>query len=65
MWTYRCLAATLRGDEQCTRRSTQAIWCFGFQGEKFESATWVEVCGHHTHLAEGYVSSVAIPKRRV
>lgn len=64
MWTYRCLAARVKGG-QCTRRSTQGIWCFGFQGEKFESATWVEVCGHHAHLAEGYVSSLAISKRRV
>lgn len=59
MWTYRCSAEKIKGG-QCTRASTIATWCFQFQGEKFDRATWVETCGWHSYLATRVVSSLAI-----
>ena len=46
MWTGQCIADTQQG-EQCKKRSLSAYWVHSFQGEKFDSATWVEACETH------------------
>lgn len=61
MWEHRCTAVTRRGS-QCKRRSTQGVYCFGFQGEHYRHASWVEVCGHHATDCQGYVASLSIRK---
>lgn len=63
MWTRRCTIERKRGG-LCTRRSTMAYWCWGFRGERFESPTWIEVCGHHAIDIEGQISSVEIHRAR-
>ena len=61
MWEGRCIADTLKG-ERCAKRSLEAYWVHSFQGEKFGSATWVEVCETHTveALIGGMVASLDI-----
>lgn len=46
MWEYQCEAERKRGG-RCSRRSHYAVYTWQFQGEHFDAATWVEVCGHH------------------
>jgi hypothetical protein len=55
MWEGRCLAETLKG-KRCAKRSLEAYWVHSFQGEKFDSATWVEVC--ETHAFEALVGGM-------
>jgi hypothetical protein len=55
MWEGRCLAETLKG-ERCAKRSLEAYWVHSFQGEKFDSATWVETC--ETHAFEALVGGM-------
>lgn len=63
MWAHQCQATTTRG-KQCTRKSVDAYHCFGFQGEKYSHATWVEVCGNHAELVTGQVSCLNVSKYR-
>lgn len=55
MWEGRCIADTLAG-EQCAKRSLEAYWVHSFQGERFDSATWVEVC--ETHAVDAFAGGV-------
>jgi hypothetical protein len=62
MWDHVCTAERVRGG-RCTRRSTAAYLCFGFRSERYDSPTWVEVCGHHAIDIYGQVTGVKIHKR--
>jgi len=56
MWYYQC-QHTNRNGELCKRPSKWAVWTFGWEGERFSSATWVEACGvHYLEDAIGIVS---------
>lgn len=59
MWDHVCTAERVRGG-RCTRRSNMAYWCWSFKGERFDSPTWVEVCGHHAIHVGGQVSCIEI-----
>lgn len=61
MWDGQCIAETQIGN-QCSKRSLEAYWVHSFQGEKFRSATWVEVCETHVvnALLGGMVASMDI-----
>lgn len=61
MWTKRCQATTRKG-EQCSKRSLDAYWVHSFQGDKFDGATWVEVCETHAvnAILGGMVASMDI-----
>lgn len=61
MWTGQCQAVTVKG-HQCSKRSLEAYWVHSFQGEKFDNATWVEVCETHviTAMLGGMVTSMDI-----
>lgn len=58
MWTKECTAQTTKG-KKCTRKSTTGLYCFSFQGEKFNHPTWVEVCSQHMDFTS-YITSVKI-----
>jgi hypothetical protein len=55
MWTHVC-QATKRTGETCTKASRYAFWCFSFEAEKYDQATWVEVCETHQDRPGGIVS---------
>lgn len=55
MWTKKCAATRLDG-EQCTKRSRYAFWCFQFEAEKYDMATWVETCETHQDRPSNIVS---------
>lgn len=60
MWDHVCEAERVRGG-RCTRRSSMAYWCWGFQGERFERGpVWVEVCGNHAIHVIGQVTCLEI-----
>lgn len=61
MWTGQCMATTTQ-KRQCSKRSLEAYWVHSFQGEKFDGATWVEVCETHviTAMLGGMVTSMDI-----
>jgi len=61
VWDGQCIAET-RAGRQCSKRSLEAYWVHSFQGEKFDSVTWVEVCETHSinALRGGMVSSMDI-----
>ncbi len=55
MFGKTCQATRKQGG-QCTRTGTWRVWCFTFQGERYEHATWVVTCGHHLTHAGSIVS---------
>ena len=51
------MATTKRG-KPCGHKTVNAVWCFGFQSERFTTATWVESCGLHLADVHGQVASL-------
>jgi hypothetical protein len=48
MWTRKCAHVNKGGKGYCKRKANHRVWCFKFEGEeRYEHATWVEVCGNH------------------
>lgn len=63
MWERKCSATTQKGNP-CRHVTLWAVWCFGFQGERFDQATWVESCGLHLGDVQGWVSLLQTGGRR-
>lgn len=50
------------GTGTCRNIPGHWVLCFGLSDEKYDSATWVQVCGFHLPLVNGWVTSTANPK---
>ena len=59
MWTHHC-AHINKDKTQCKRKSTDAVWAFEHQGEKFDNPTWDEYCGWHVGDARNVVTMMEI-----